>query len=231
MLWYNYLMDNDGIIENVRRLRRKGLTYKEINRDLKIEKPKSTLSYWCKGVELPKGYGRKIRLMANDNLIKAREAALVSKKIRDIKLDRAIGDKYSETCHLFNDINVAKLALSLLYLAEGSKTRRSSIMFGNSDFRIISLFLHLLRRCYKIDESKLRCTIQCRADQDINELERFWGEVTDVPKMQFYAARVDKRTVNKPSKKKGYKGVCRIDYFSAEIERELKIIASILTNF
>ncbi len=103
-------------------------------------------------------------------------------------------------------------------------------MFGNSDPFIINLFVSLLRYCYSVDECKFRCTIQCRADQNIKELELFWSRVTKIPLLQFYKARVDPRTVNKPSKKKDYKGVCRIDYFSADLFFEIIKIPEIISK-
>jgi len=90
------------------------------------------------------------------------------------------------------------------------------------------VFVDLMRKCYKIDESKFRCTVQCRADQNIKELEFFWSKTTDIPLKQFYKARVDKRTIGQISRKKDYKGVCRIDYFSSALDLELKYIAQVI---
>lgn len=101
-------------------------------------------------------------------------------------------------------------------------------MFGNSDPLIIKMFVALMRRCYKLDESKFRVTVQCRADQDTGLLEKFWSEVTQIPVSQFYTAMVDRRTIGKKSRKIDYKGVCRIDYFSSFIDLELKHIAAMM---
>ena len=106
-------------------------------------------------------------------------------------------------------------------MGEVAKTKRGSLMFGNSDPRVIALFLRLLRQCYNINEDKFRCTLQCRADQNIETLERFWSKITNVPLKQFYKARVDSRTIGKKSRKMDYKGVCRIDYFSADLFNEI----------
>ena len=87
-----------------------------------------------------------------------------------------------------------------------------------------------MRNCYNIDESKFRCTIQCRADQDIPYLEKFWLRLTKIPKKQFYGARVDPRTIGKPSLKPDYKGVCRLDYFSARIYNELLVMGKMIIS-
>lgn len=108
----------------------------------------------------------------------------------------------------------------MLFWAEGTK-REDGLAFGNSDPRMVRMFLALLRRCYDIDESKFRCTVMCRADQDVDGLQAFWSEVTGIGAQSFYRARVDKRSVGRPTLRKGYKGVCLINYFSAKIAREL----------
>ena len=81
-----------------------------------------------------------------------------------------------------------------------------------------------------IDANKFRCTVQCRSDADIPALEKFWSSLTGIPKKQFYKARVDQRTVGKISKNLEYKGVCRLDYFSAHIYNELTAIGKILCD-
>jgi len=78
-----------------------------------------------------------------------------------------------------------------------------------------------MRKCYTIDEKKFRCTVLCRADQDTKALEKFWLKITKIPSSQFYKTRMDPRTAGKPSRKLDYKGVCVIDYFSADIFLDL----------
>lgn len=120
------------------------------------------------------------------------------------------------------------MILATLYLAEGGKHGNGLIQLGNSDPGVIRLFMDLMRYVYSIDPSKLRCTVQCRADQNIPALEKFWSSITQVPLSQFYKARVDQRTVGVKSIKKDYKAVCRIDYFSAHVYNDLLVAGKIL---
>lgn len=209
-------------------LRKLGKTYSEINRLLNTSVLKSTLSYWCNGLDLPLGYEHKVEEYNKHNLIKAREAALISKRIcREINIERIV----KENLHLVENLknkDTAKIVLTILYMTEGSKNTKSAIMFGNSDPLLVGLFLNLLRFCYIIDEKKFRCTLQCRADQNIRELENFWSNITGIPLDKFYKARIDPRTINKPSKNKDYRGVCRINYFSAKIYHELVNVAELI---
>ena len=63
--------------EKVIKLRKQGKIYKEILKILKINIPKSTLSYWCHNLPLPFGYQRKIQEYNKFNLNKARQLALI----------------------------------------------------------------------------------------------------------------------------------------------------------
>ena len=221
-------MNRAKLKEKVIKLRGQGKTYLEIQSTLKRIIPKSTLSYWCRNIPLPLNYQRKIQAYNKFNLEKARKIALMVNKFKRERYLKSIADRNKHLKTVLKNRNVAKVALVILYLGEGSKTQRGSLMFGSSNPFIISLFLYLLRYCYDIDEKKFRCTLQCRADQNIKKLEKFWSKITRIPLSQFYKARIDPRTVNKPSKKLDYKGVCRIDYFSAELFIELKQITDII---
>ncbi|UMX47801.1 MAG: hypothetical protein L7H18_05175 [Candidatus Nealsonbacteria bacterium DGGOD1a] len=214
--------------EQAIKLRKDGKTYKEICGLLDVKIPKSTLSGWCKDIPLPSGYGKKLTAYKLFTLQKARKFAVIA---IHKKIERKI-ERYREINRHLPDViksaDTAKIALAMLYLGEGGKNVRHCLYFGNSDPLTIGLFLSLLRRVYKLDEKKFRCTVQCRADQNIQKLEHFWANITKIPLNQFYEARIDPRTVDKPSKKLEYKGVCRIDYFSADIVRELLEIPKII---
>lgn len=209
-------------------LRKKGMTYGQIVKTLGVVVPKSTLSTWFDNITLNKKQEIQIRENILNNITKGQKIALLVKKEKRDKYLKSIDERIKHLSNILKNDDVAKVALAMLYLGEGSKTNRSSLMFGNSDPGIISLFLRLLRCCYNIDERKFRCTLQGRADQDIQELEKFWSEVTKIPRNQFYKARIDSRTIGKISKNKEYKGVCRIDYFSAEIFIELMKVIELI---
>lgn len=210
-------------------LRKAGKTYAEIQTILGKKIPKSTLSYWCRSVSMPKTLQLKIKQKNLVSLGRARALALQSKKDKKEAALVGVRQQSSVFRQLFKHQVTSKLLLTILYMCEGSRSKnRASLMFGNSDPFIVSLFMRLLRFCYSIDESKFRCTIQCRADQNTEELERFWRITTNIPKSQFYKAQVDPRTIGKPSRKPNYKGVCRIDYFSSAILNELVEIMNII---
>jgi len=221
-------MDRIKLKEEIIRLRKQGKTYSEIQNSLRITIPKSTLSYWCNNIKLSEEHQDRIRKIILNNAQKGRNIALIVNRVKREKYLKSVIDRNKHLATLLENQDIAKVALTMLYLGEGSKHQKGSLMFGNSDPFIISLFLRLLRHCYSIDETKFRCTLQCRADQNIEKLEKFWSQVTKISLCQFYKARIDPRTIGKASKKLDYKGVCRIDYFSADIFTELKQIPKII---
>ena len=197
-----------AIRKKVRELRLKGKTYAEINRELNLSVPKSTFSYWFRDLLLPPSAVERIASVSSANLKRGRKIMSANRvKAREMRI-KTLHTNNRPLYRLFTkNTHAQKIALAILYLAEGSKTNRSSIMFGNSNPPTVKLFVSLLRSCFKIEESKFRATVQCRADQDAGELQRFWSRITAIPARQFYKAHIDKRSVGKPTKKANYKGV------------------------
>lgn len=193
-----------------------------------INIPKSTLSDWCGDILLSREQRQRVERLMKRGTERGRATALVVNKLRREKYVKAVRDRISYLADKLKNKDTSKIALAMLYLGEGSKNQRGALMFGNSDPLVIHLFLSLLRYCYNIDENKFRCTLQCRADQNIKKLEKFWSQVTKIPPPQFYKAKIDPRTIGKPSKKLDYRGVCRIDYFSGDIFMELKQIMAVI---
>lgn len=218
-----------NIIQEVLQLRSQGKTYREIRLLLKRNIPKSTLSGWCKNVTLPKNYVDRIALLNINNLNKARLIAHEISKIKREKLLKEIANVNLPIAAKIQNREVAKIALAMLCLGEASRTR-GSFNLGSSDPRIITLFIELLKKCFVFDLEKIRCTVQCRADQDIELLEIYWLNITKIPKRLFYKAQIDPRTEGKPTKDNNYKGVLRIDYFNTKVQIELETLAQLLYN-
>jgi len=224
-------MINSELKYAIIKLRKQGKTYSEIQKNLNVKIPKSTISNWCNNVKMPASYENRIKNINKKNLSKARILSIRSKKQEQSNRLNKILSANKHLARIKYDIDSAKALLAMLYLCEGTKSiSNATITLGNSDPKIISLFLQLLRFCYRIDENKFRCTIQCRDDQNIKELEKFWSSITNIPKSNFYSARIDPRSIGKKSHKSDYKGVCRINYFSADIFWNLMKIGEIICS-
>ncbi|KKW33885.1 MAG: hypothetical protein UY79_C0010G0002 [Parcubacteria group bacterium GW2011_GWA2_53_21] len=216
--------------QRAQHLRQTGKTYLEIQQKLNVRLPASTLSFWCKKISLSQKQRHRIQTIITRNRERARRAAVTANKNKRLEY---LNDLFKNNRHLAriaNNKDVSKIIAAMLYLAEGTKGSRGCLTFGNSDPAIISLFIYLLTKIYTIDIRKFRCTVQCRADANIPELEKFWSRITSIPLAQFYKTRVDPRTVGKISLKPNYKGVCKLDYFSAHLYNDLTIISEIVCS-
>ena len=212
-------------------LRQKGYTYTDINRVLKTNIPKSTLSEWFKYICLtPK---QKLNLQENVSS-KLRRSQKKAWRINKARRKQYLTGLKNKNIYLMNylDTNTQKLLLCILYLGEGGKSKGTqSLSLGSSNPNIIKLYFKLLRNCFKIDSSKFRIRIQCRADQNIKRLESYWKNITRLPKKQFYPTYIDKRSIGKRTLRKDYYGVCATHYFDRSIQFELEFLASSVIKY
>ncbi|HOX96683.1 MAG TPA: hypothetical protein PLI45_04885 [Candidatus Woesebacteria bacterium] len=219
------------IKSEAKKLREKGKTSREINSILNQHIPKSTFTGWFRGIRLT--YEQKKRI----SLLNARKLDLA--RVRAVKANKVIRNRFLVSLDEINrpiskkirGTQTAKIALAMLCFGEASKYGSGSVFsLGNTNHKIITLFIKLLKVCFDIDNSKFRCTVMCRADQNTNELEKYWREITNIPKNQFYKTRIDPRSIGKPTKKPGYKGVLKVDYLDTKIQLELESLANLLYN-
>ncbi|MBU1061578.1 MAG: hypothetical protein KJ957_03475 [Candidatus Omnitrophica bacterium] len=212
-------------------LRSKGFSLKEISLELDI--PKNTIQGWVRYIELTNKQRRRLskkeKLGGYIGRLKAKD--VLKRKIEDWK--RQIRKRVNYMRKLpYKDEEIGKLTCGLLYLCEGGKypsTRQ--LTFGNSDPKIIRSFLKLLRQWFHVDESKFRCRVMHRWDQDGKSLNRYWSNLTKISPGQFYKSYADKRTLDKPTKKEGYKGVCAVMYFNTNLQFELQAIGESIVEF
>ncbi|MDP3722972.1 MAG: hypothetical protein Q8R91_05685 [Candidatus Omnitrophota bacterium] len=103
-----------------------------------------------------------------------------------------------------------RVAGTMLYWAEGRKAGHF-VDFTNSDPRLIVLFLAFLRRICGVAESRLRIHVYAYADQDIEQLKRFWSQTTRVPLEQFTKPFVRQLTPNIRGRKMSW-GLAHVRY-------------------
>lgn len=215
--------------DNIRALRRQGLSYGEIRATLGKSITSGTLSYICKDIPLSAmQLARNKTKMLEKLAINRQKAVEANRAIHQAKLAT-----YEQTnaplVKLMQNRETQLVALAMLYLGEGAKwSGRRGPSLGSSDPAIIRLYISLLRSCYKVPDAQLRCRIQHRADQNPSELLDFWADVTGLPTSQFYPSYADKRTIGKTTKKPNYKGVCVVTCPGTHIQLELAVIADII---
>lgn len=221
------------LIRRVRSLRLAGKTYHEILMEIKTKVPKSTLSTWCKNIILSPRYLLKLKKLNKYNLSIARKRALSVNKLKRSIFFMSLEKNNLPIAKRIINPKVAKIALAMLCLGEASKYNSKTsrnFYIGSSNPKIIILFLEFLKSCFNFNINKVRCTVQCRADQNIQELEKYWQKFTKIPKNLFYPSRIDPRTKNKPTLNKKYLGVLRVDYFDSKIHLDLENLVNLIYN-
>ena len=215
---------DETIKEKARRCRENGYSLAEIAAELKV--PKITLQWWVKDIKLTDKQRERLKRKEIECGTKALVKACKTNREKLEKWKLSVKKKADYFKGIFDKkSDFAKLICGVLYLCEGGKYPNSrGLTFGSADPKMIQTFLKLLRNNFNIDEKKFRCRIMHRCDQDGKSLNKFWSNLTKIPFSQFYRNYEDKRTKEKPTLKKDYKGVCAVQYLSLDVQYELQLI-------
>lgn len=212
------------IKQKARNLRSQGWSLGELG--LKTGISKSTISGWVRDIRLTDEQKERIRQKIIDSGIIGRPLAV---KSNCEKIERWKEKIRREVKH-FGELavknrEIGRLICGLLYLCEGAKYPSTKcLVFGNSNPQLIHCFVNLLRTSFDINESKLRCRVMYRCDQSIEELNKYWSDITEIPLSNFYKSKPDGRTKGKPTLRKDYKGICAIHYLSTDLQFRLQAI-------
>ncbi len=208
------------VVESACKLREQGNSYSQITKELGVAK--STLSSWLKnlpGSQQIKYLNRKDWL----SKIQPLGSAAIKYK-RQMEIQKIIDKANSEVENWPFLVNksVQKALISLLYWAEGQKLpeRGSPVKFANTDPRLILLFVNMLRNCYNIDPKRIRIRLYLHWYHKENEVKKFWGDLLQVEKSQFYRVYRKKRSKQKRFKKNSM-GICFVIYPSVDLRQEI----------
>jgi hypothetical protein len=157
--------------QQARQLRRTGLPLTEIASRLGVSK--SSVSLWVRDVEFttPPRPARGRRRAPN--ALQRRKQAEIDRLIEE---GRARVGRLSE-----REFLIAGVAL---YAGEGSK-RDGSVVFANSDPRMVAFFCSWLRHFFQVDESRLRVRLYLHQGLDLAAAVSFWSALTGIPESQF----------------------------------------------
>lgn len=200
-------------------LRQKGTSLREVERNLNI--PRSTLSGWFKNVKLNRKQKLKLKQNQINHLVKAREKAILW---HNGQREKRLKEAENQAVTILSGINteddhILQLALSMLYLGEGSKTK-SGTCIGSSDPLILKFFIKTLISHYEIDICKIKCALHLRFDQNPERLKRYWSKKLNIPLGNFTSPSMDGRTVKSPTYST-YNGVCVVSCGNIALQRQL----------
>ena len=195
----------------------------EIEKRLSI--PRSTLSGWFKHIKLSEEQKQKLRDSNKAHLVHARKKAVAwhnaKKEDRLMEAERTAKETFGKI--RLSDPAILELVAAILYLGEGSK-KNCETSLGSSDPLILRFFITILRNVHSLENDKIRCELYLRADQNPEELKRFWGEILDLPMANFRQVNIDKRTIGTVTYS-DYKGVCNLRCGTVAIQRKLMALS------
>jgi hypothetical protein len=209
-------MKQVDLLNRAMELRSKGYSLREISEDLKISK--STASVWLSNVGITSaGYNRLERISDE-----GRRKGIEATKNKKIQRQQNVANKTIKFVDNLDGYNIdqCKVFLAMLYWGEGAKTG-NRLTFINSDPLMIKTYLFLLRKCFKIDESKLRSVLHVHKYHDQDELLRYWQDITGINKKNFSIYQKD-NTAKRI--KQDYKGCVSIRYGNINLFDEVLLI-------
>jgi len=179
-------------------LRQKGKSIKDIA--IKLGLAKSTVSLWCRDIELTSAQIQKL----HDKMVKSGYKGRMKgarmqyeRRLRKIEEWERIGMKQIGGLSK-RDLLIAGLAL---YWGEGTRKRRG-LSFSNSDPEMIKFIIRFFRKIWKISLERFTAYIGINKihKNRIKEVENYWSKITKIPREQF-----TKTTLIKTNNKKNYK--------------------------
>jgi len=207
-------------------LRQGGKSIRYVEKKLGI--PRSTLSGWFKNIILTDTQLRILEAQHQKGMIKGRKnAVLWHNQQKENHLSKAKTQALDTLSHInFKDVHITELALSMLYIGEGSKDNLTSI--GNTNPLILKFFISCLYKLYAIKPAEIKCDLHLRYDQDPKSLIRYWSKTLSIPQNSFHSTK-DIRT--KGSKTyPNYKGVCIVRCGKMAILRKLVFLSEEFCN-
>jgi len=194
-------------------LRKKGLSYSEILKQIPVAK--STLSLWLREVGLSEKQRQKLTLK---KLEAAKRGAAYQREKR-LLLMKAIKEHSKSE---IERINIGRKELWLmgimLYWAEGTKEKENghatSVQFSNSDPFMIKLFLRWLFEICKVSEEQVKYEIYIHESNKprVEVVKRFWAEAIGIKIGRINSVYFKKHKLSTPRKNidDGYNGLLKV---------------------
>ncbi len=198
-------------------LRLMGRSYGNISKELNVAK--STLSYWFSRTsgyigtsEKQIEHLRKARILSRLSLVQRGEK-------RYVALQKKVLENFSHRDSI--EIFTKKIALSMLYWAEGTKHKKTGgLTFTNTDPMLIKVFASLLCQTFDIDKSKIKLRLAIHDYHNEKECKEFWSNLIGINPDQFHKTYLKPRSVTKKFRE-NFRGICFVYYPNSDIRREI----------
>lgn len=184
-------------------LRRKGYSYSQIKEKLGISK--STLSSWLEPYPLSE---KRIRELRDNNPQRIERYINTMREKREKKFS----DSYNKVQNDIGNLSNRELFLAgfFLYWAEGGKTRRSTLVFTNTDPGMLKVYIRWLF-LLKVQSTRLRIKLHLCKDMNIRKEISFWSNQLGIDKTRFHKTLVKNSRMTDLTYKNNYgHGTCNV---------------------
>lgn len=192
--------------EKARLLRKQGKSINEIVKEQGFSK--ASVSVWVRDIVLTKKQKNKISEKGRsvESIEKRRINRLLNEqKKRQVTIDLAKKDITAISSDQLRIIG------SILYLGEGSKTRLGSAKIANGDPIVIKIMMKFFRETCLVPEKKFRVHIHTFDHADIEKTEKYWSQVTGIPRSQFYKTYIKQSIASSHKRKTLPWGTCEVN--------------------
>jgi len=196
--------------EKARKLRKLGLTYKEIFKKVPVHRV--ALTKWCRDIELtPEQIASRGKRYANG--LKGAKANQIKrqKQIKEIK------EKARKEIRPLNDYEF-KLAGTALYWAEGNK--RSGTAISNSNPELIKFATKWLKKVCNVSNKKFNTQLYLHSGHDEEEMKKYWSRITKIPLQRFGKSYI-KKEGSGHKKFDWYKGTIQIRISNEDLRHKI----------
>lgn len=192
-------------------LRRKGLSYNEILREIPVAK--STLSLWLHAFNLSKNQKQRL----TDKKLHAMKKGWETRRKQRVEKTNKIKLQANLEITKITKENLWLMGI-MLYWAEGAKQKYNNVAqgvyFSNTDPFMIKLFLKWLKVCLKIDDPDIQLDIYIH-EAHRSKKERaisYWSQITGFHTTKFDRIyyKKHKLSTNRKNTGSGYFGILRI---------------------
>jgi len=174
--------------DKARVLRKNGYSINQIVKETGFTK--SSVSLWVRDIVLTKK--QKKGLSERGRSVESIERRRISRLFNEQKKRQTVIDEAKKDFECISSDQL-KLIGIILYLGEGRKAGGGSVCLANSDPLIIKIMMRFFREICKVQEEKFHGHIHTFAHADIEKTEKYWSQITKIPRKQFY------KTYIKPS--------------------------------
>lgn len=206
-------------------LRKKGMSYSQIMKELKVGK--STLSCWLKDYPLSSQRIKELRDFNEQRIEKCRE----TKKKKKTKRLNEVCDKQKEYLFPFTDKEFY-LAGLFLYWGEGTKSKEAHLSISNTNPAILKFFIDWVVKSLSFPKNKLKVYLHLYQDMIIIEEIKFWSKCLSIPRTQFNKPYIKKNEASGVIHKGGFgHGTCNVSLGNAKLSEKVLMGLKVIEEY